>query len=210
MRRRRFLVLAALAVGGCTGDYRTSGPRPRNRRRCRLLRCRRSNRAQAVIRPLNEAYRILRDPLDGFEVADLSRDDRSAAEASIATACEAATAFSTAVTDAPAAYRSLPTLVTAHVRLLDAATVAVDLYASLASLDAERVVDSSARVARFASAGDELRTIAETEPTVPPALFLSVARMRRVAAALARHGDVARAEGRFRTAEETRDRCAER
>lgn len=197
MRRRRLLAIAATAVAGCTGaNYQASGPRtppsaPPTDASSAPTADPVESRAQAVIRPLNESYRILRDPLATVEVADVSGAELSTAEAAIADAREAAITFSTAVGDSPAAYRSLPTLVTAHELLFDGLATAVDLHASLSTLDPARVDDPSERLAPLRSATEalastaaELVELADTEPPVPAAIFLTLDRLRQFAATL--------------------------
>lgn len=195
MRRRRVLALACAALTGCTSaGYQAAGPRTPPRAPPTDTAAAVDpveSRAQAVIRPLNEAYRVLRDPLTTFDVADVTRADLSAVERSLSTAREAVTTFAAAVTDPPAPYRSLPTLVTAHERLFDALTLAVELVAAFSQFDDERVDQPTNRLdplrstaTRFASTGDDLRDVAETDPTVPNALFLTHERMRAFAVTL--------------------------
>ena len=200
MRRRRFLALAAAVTGvaGCTGEsYQPAGPRtpppapPTERATAPTLDAVES-RAQAVVRPLNEAYRIFRDPLVTLDVAAVARTDLQTAEAAVETARESVTAFSTGA-DVPARYRSLPSLVTAHELLVDALTAAVDLAASLSRLDSERVDDPAVRLeplrsqaVRLERVGTEVQELVASDPAVPDALFLTTDRMRSFATTLGR------------------------
>ncbi|WP_380680661.1 hypothetical protein [Salinigranum sp. GCM10025319] len=197
MRRRRLLAVACAAVAGCTGtSYRASGPRTPPPSPATDV----SNpptqdpveaRAQAVVRPLNEVYRAVRGPLSTFEVADVSQDERSTVRESIEAARTAITTFSE-VDNPPARYASLPTLVTAHERLVDAFTAAVDLDAALSAITVESEVDDPAgrlaplrsTVTTLTMAADDLTDLADSEPTVPPALFLTIDRIREFAAIL--------------------------
>lgn len=149
-------------------------------------------RAQAVVRPLNDVYRVVRGPLGSFEVADVSAETLSRAQTRVTAAREAVTTFSTAVEDPPAAYRSLPRLVTAHERLVDALTTAVDLRTDLVALTGASVSDPVARVVPLRSMAsslgtraDDLLAVVETDPAVPPSLFLTTERMRTFAETLA-------------------------
>jgi hypothetical protein len=136
-------------------------------------------------------YRVVRRPLASFDVADVSRGDLSGARSSITAARDALATFSEAVGDPPERYRSLPALVTVHERLLDALSAAVDLRSSLAGLDGFSGDDPDSRleplrslVSRLATAASDLRGVAESGPTVPPSLFLTIERLRSFASTL--------------------------
>jgi hypothetical protein len=197
MRRRRLLAVACAAVAGCTGSgYRASGPRtpppaPATDASNPTTRDPIEARAQAVVRPLNEVYRAVRGPLSTFRVAEVEDEDRATAAESIEAARTAVTTFSE-VDDPPARYASLPTLVTAHERLVDAFTAAVDLNAALSAITVEVEVDDPVErlaplrstVTTLAAAAADLAELADAEPTVPSALFLTVERVREFAAIL--------------------------
>jgi hypothetical protein len=197
MRRRRLLAVVCAAVAGCTGSgYRASGPRtpppaPATDASNPTTRDPVEARAQAVVRPLNEVYRVVRGPLSTFRVAEVEHEDRSAAEESIEAARTAVTTFSE-MNDPPAKYASLPTLVTAHERLVDALAAAVDLDAALSTITVEIEVDDPAErlaplrstVTTLAAVAADLTDLADAGPTVPPALFLTVERVREFAAIL--------------------------
>lgn len=200
MRRRRLLALAtAVGVVGCTGvEYRATGPRtpppaPPTDDPTAPPADVAESRAQAVIRPLNESYRVFRGPLVTFDVTGVSRDDVSTAEDAVATAREAVGTFAAAVSDPPARYRSLPALVTAHELLVDALAVTVDLSASFPHPPTGRADDHDpaarlepprSQATRLGSLGSDLRDVATAEPAVPGALFLTPERMRSFATAL--------------------------
>lgn len=197
MRRRRFLAVACSVVAGCAGtDYRASGPRtlppePPTESPSTATVDPVESRAQAVTRPLNEVYRVVRGPLTTFEVADVSRDDLSAARSSLANARGAVTTFSEAVGEAPPAYRSLPTLVTIHEHLLDALTAATELHSSLATLADDpvghprgRLDTPRATTATLAALAGDLTDLVETDPTMPRSVFLTTDRTRTFAATL--------------------------
>jgi hypothetical protein len=94
--------------------------------------------------------------------------------------------------DPPAKYASLPTLVTAHERLVDALTAAVDLDAALSRITVEIEVDDPTErlaplrstVTTLAAVAADLTDLADAGPTVPPALFLTVERVREFVAIL--------------------------
>jgi hypothetical protein len=149
------------------------------------------SRAQAVVRPLNELYRAVRGPLGGFEVDDVTREDLDAAEASLARAREALSTFSATVDDPPADYRSFPTLVAVHASLLDALAATVDLHSALGVVVSNRADDPTARltaaraaVESLSTAATDLADAADTDPTVPPSLFLTTDRIRVFASGL--------------------------
>lgn len=199
MRRRRLIVASLSVVAGCTAEsYYAQGPRtPPRAPETRAPSGSRSTldpveaRAQAIVRPLNEVYRTVRGPLDGFEVDDVPREELAAAEASLARAREELASFSAAVDDPPTDYRSLPTLVAAHASLLDALAAAVDLHSSLAAVVANRADDPAAGLATareavesLSTAATDLADAADADPTVPASLFLTVDRMRAFATGL--------------------------
>lgn len=200
MRRRRLLALATAVVGvaGCAGsEYRAGGPRTPPPAPATEVAASSvdgvESRAQNVIRPLNEAYRLFRPPLVTFDLAAVPRDDVATAEDAVETAREAVATFSAVVTDPPATYRSLPALVTVHELLVDALAVAVDLSTALSQLATERVDDPASgleplrsQAMRLGSLGDDLRDLAATDPTVPDALFLTLDRLRSFATTLGR------------------------
>lgn len=232
MRRRHLLLASLSAVTGCTtAGYRPTGPRtpppapetdvpssasdptdPTERR------------AQAVIRRLNELYRLLRAPLGSFDVEDVTPETLETAEASLARAREALASFSDVVVDAPPRYRSLPVLVTAHERLLDGLAGAVECWSALSGLEGESVtagVFERAHAAQqtLVAAAAGLRETVEQQPTVPAAVFLTVERLRDFAAAFetqsmaaARLVDaserLARGTGNWRTARAALERDA--
>ncbi|WP_318568414.1 hypothetical protein [Salinigranum marinum] len=197
MRRRRFLAVACSVVAGCAGtDYRASGPRtlppePPTESSSTATVDPVESRAQAVTRPLNEVYRVVRGPLARFEFDDVSRDDQSAARTSLANARDAVTTFSAAVDEIPPRYRSLSTLVTIHEHLLDALTTAVELHSSLATLADDSVDDPQGRLdtpramtATLAALASDLTDVVETDPTMPRSVFLTTDRTRALAATL--------------------------
>lgn len=197
MRRRRLLAVACSMAAGCAGTgYRASGPRtlppdPPTESSSTATVDPVESRAQAVTRPLNEVYRVVRGPLATFEVADVPRDDLSAARTSLANARGAVTTFSEAVDDPPTSYRSLPTLVTIHEHFLDALTTAVELHSSLATLADDSVDDPQGRLdtpraatATLAALASELTDVIESDPTMPRSVFLTNERTRALAATL--------------------------
>jgi hypothetical protein len=202
MRRRRLLVATLAALSGCTSaGYRATGPRtPPPRPETDAAPASTTDpveaRAQAILRPLNEVYRTVRGPLDDFEVADVPDEQLAAAGDSLARAQEARSTFSAAVDAPPTRYQSLPTLVAIHGSLLDALTAAVDLWSSLSSLVpvASTRADDTDTVARLTAARTAVQTLttaatdladaADTEPTIPPALFLTAERVRSFATTL--------------------------
>lgn len=192
MRRRRLIVASLSVVAGCTAEgYYAQGPRTPPRAPETRAPSGSSTpdpveaRAQAIVRPLNEVYRTVRGPLDGFEVDDVSRGDLAAAEASLARARQELASFSATVDDPPADYRSLPTLVAAHASLLEGLAAAVDLHSSLAAVAANRADDPAASLAAARDAVESLSTAAtaladaaEADPAVPASLFLTTDRIR--------------------------------
>ncbi|AUV83056.1 hypothetical protein C2R22_16550 [Salinigranum rubrum] len=203
MRRRRFLIASFSALAGCTATgYRATGPRtpplaPETEISPSASVDPVEARAQAVIRPLNEVYRLVRGPLGGFDVGDVAPETLDDTEESLARAREALGAFSGEVANPPTRYQSLPALVTAHEHLVEGLTGAVECWSALSRLDES--VDSpaalldTARSAReaFVAAGTALREVADGNPTVPAAVFLTVERMRAFASTLETQSTVA-------------------
>jgi hypothetical protein len=203
MRRRRLLAASLSVLAGCTAtDYRAAGPRtpppaPETDAPSSVPVDPVESRAQAVVRPVNEVYRLVRGPLGNFDVSDVAPGTLTDAEESLARAREGLSQFSADVADPPAQYRSLPALVTAHAHLLAGLTGAVECWSALSRLDTGG--DPAARLLRaadsaretFAAAGTALRDVADEDPTVPAAAFLTVERMRALAATLETQSSVA-------------------
>jgi hypothetical protein len=197
MRRRRLLAVALVTVAGCTGEYRASGPRtpppaPPTDAADPTTADPVESRAQAVVRPLNRAYRLFRDPLATFEVDDVAEADLTAARSSVEAAREAVATFTDVVDDPPTVYRSLPAAVTMHERLVDALATAVDLVSSIRSAatgrvdgPVERLAPLRSAVASLATTADDVVDVADTDPSVPPALFLTLDRARTLATGVA-------------------------
>lgn len=203
MRRRSLLAASLSVVAGCTAtDYRTTGPRtpppaPETDTDAAAPTDSVETRAQAVIRPLNELYRLARGPLGRFDLEDVSTALIERAEASLNRAQEALSTFSQDVPNPPARYRSLPAVVTAHEHLLAGLTAAVEYWSTLSRLDGGgslRDVLDTARSARerLTTAAERLRAITDDEPTIPAAVFLTIERLRRFAATLETQSTVAR------------------
>ncbi len=203
MRRRRLLVASLSALAGCTATgYRATGPRtpppvPETEAPSSAPVDSVEARAQAVVRPLNEAYRLVRGPLGSFDVEDVTPETLDAAEESLARARESLATFSGEVANPPVRYQSLPALVTAHEHLVEGLIGAVECWSALSRLDDS--VDSPAAVldtaseARetFAAAGTALHEVADEAPTIPAAVFLTVERVRTFASTLETQSTVA-------------------
>ena len=203
MRRRRLLIASFSALAGCTATgYRATGPRtpppaPETETSSSAPVDPLEARAQAVVRPLNEVYRLVRGPFGDFDVEDVAPETLDDAEESLARAREALATFSGGVVNPPARYQSLPAIVTAHEHLVEGLTGAVECWSALSRFDENvdsptALLDtaSSAREA-FAAAGTALREVADGDPTVPAAVFLTVERMRAFASTLETQSTVA-------------------
>lgn len=186
VRRRRLLVTVVALGSGCTStEYRRSGPRSVPTAPSTDVPSTSDpsvDRTQAVVQPLNEVYRLVRTTLNSFEVADVSNETLSTARSQLERARESVSD----VDDPTGAYRSLPTLVTAHGLLVDSLAIAVDLYTELYALvagDARETPldDVSTRTeplrslsATLATRAADLANVVSSEPTVPPSLFATL------------------------------------
>lgn len=203
MRRRSLLVASFSLVTGCTATgYRATGPRtpppaPETDTSTAAPIDPVEARAQAVIRPLNELYRLVRGPLGGFDLADITTERLDNAESSLTRAREALAAFSQEVPDPPPRYQSLSEVVTAHEYLLEGLVGGVECWSALSRLDSgdsPRRLLETARSARgtLTTAAERLRATADEEPTVPAAVFLTAERLRGFTVTLETQSTVAR------------------